>query len=633
LEWFIDHWLKAPAVAVDEFAPGVGDKLVAAARAVKERHPDNFLAMWFSGGYEYWPQLREVVDLFLPEVYLNYLGFNVERFDAALRAARTAGVLSKTALGLGINSREAGARRDLTPEQLRQQFIYLKRAAPAVGGVAFFHAAATPPGLLEVADQLCYDYFLAPVIKVTDLALTPPTPQAGKEASLQVRLTNVGNMDARHVQVEVRLVRPRRRSSPPLVVWNLPRLTVGETASRTESFPVPPGNTRLRVRVVPRRRYTVLDGQQEVVLLASPPPVGPALDVAVPPPKTPVPARLLQLPLPSTAPRAEVWRLQQLDGTGQVVAEGFAQRVFSGPAGEAYLTWTDRNPPNQKDQHPSINTRDFRYFRFLPTEAKAPPGVKREGWTFRTAFYTATLDPARDLLVELRPPDVEENLWTKPWTFQAPGHEGFGEPRVMAGPVATTVVVPFASEQATGESRYTFFARYPALKIARCYQPRRPLTVHSAQEGCSLPQRGGTYALQGGTGALVERGLLHNSTKYRDLLFGYSAAHPGPENAKRVGWFDFSWPEEYGAGLGVVLEERWRTAKSRVYDVTRYYDGADWINVFYVFDTETTVAGEQRSVLYLVPHGYLNFVGPEVVPPAAVLWREVRQRFTVRWWP
>jgi len=145
-----------------------------------------------------------------------------------------------------------------------------------------------------------------------------------------------------------------------------------------------------------------------------------------------------------------------------------------------------------------------------------------------------------------------------------------------------------------------------------------PTTVRPGEEAWWL-QRGGSYALQPGVGGVIARGELRDATEYRDLLFGYLAGLPTERNATQAGWLDFSWRTAESAGLGLALAERWRDAAFGSYDVTRLYDGADWLEITYVWGAETTLAREQVCRYFLIRHSRLDMaITP--VPPARAVW-------------
>ncbi|UCH36048.1 MAG: hypothetical protein JSV65_06755 [Armatimonadota bacterium] len=191
---FVTYWgdLLAQSergIAIDEFGCDYGgevdQKMAAALRRVKAEHPDGFVLAWSAGplsdvltaGY------RESANLVLPEVYMQYLGWHYPVFDRIAEQARAAGIADKTVFGLCTTTDKGG----VTKEQLEEQFRYIKRLAPEFPGVAFYNAYRVAPGMIEWADELCYRYFIAPVLTVKE-----------SERDEWI-LRNIGGIDARDV--------------------------------------------------------------------------------------------------------------------------------------------------------------------------------------------------------------------------------------------------------------------------------------------------------------------------------------------------------------------------------------------------------------------------------------------------
>jgi hypothetical protein len=194
---FVAYWSEALAqsergIAIDEFGcdngGAVDRRMATALRRVKSQHPDSFILAWNAGhlpdvltaGY------RESADLIVPEVYMQYVGWLYPAFDGVAKQARAAGIAGKTVFGLCTTTDKGG----VTKEQLERQFRYIKRVAPEFPGVAFFNAYRVASGMLEWADELCYRYFILPVLTVE------------RGTSGRWRLRNIGGVDAEHVWVK-----------------------------------------------------------------------------------------------------------------------------------------------------------------------------------------------------------------------------------------------------------------------------------------------------------------------------------------------------------------------------------------------------------------------------------------------
>jgi hypothetical protein len=75
--------------------------------------------------------------------------------------------------------------------------------------------------------------------------------------------------------------------------------------------------------------------------------------------------------------------------------------------------------------------------------------------------------------------------------------------------------------------------------------------------------------------------------------------------------------------MGVAIEDRWRDAASKSYDVTRLYDAADWLEVLYVWGTEATISRPQTSCVWLVPHGSMDLLHATEPSATQALWRHL----------
>ena len=129
-------------------------------------------------------------DLLLPEVYFNYWGHHSYRrgLDSYIDSAKQHGLTDKYVIALGTVARG----RPSTPAQIEREVRYLRRQAPEMPGVAFYGYRRTD--LARLNDQLCYKYFIAPVIIVEKTV-------EGAEGTMDLTVRNIGGMTARDVTV------------------------------------------------------------------------------------------------------------------------------------------------------------------------------------------------------------------------------------------------------------------------------------------------------------------------------------------------------------------------------------------------------------------------------------------------
>jgi len=621
-EQFAADYVQHRCIAIDEVGgPGeVTDKILAAIREHKRRHPDGFVAVWFMGAHDYWREIADVVDLFLPEIYLNYGGNHLGRFAPYLRVTRATGTAHKCIPALGINvikdEKTGEVRVSPTREDVLRQIQHLKRVAPDWVGVGFFTSYSAAPGVAEYADELCEQYYLNPVLSVTDLRVIPSAGKSaiGASGAARVAIKNVGGTPARNVQWvagwtghtdEMR----SGRSQLKAVRGTIRRIAPGQTESLQFALNLPRGINVLSFSLMPQKEVTLLD---------------PTITRVVARVVTPPQSRLIAL-RPLALPRWDVlvsipwqegnWTVEELDAIGKSIRKlPAAVRPLTPGSDEVRLQFLASG----------LTASGGRRFFLVRRSAVAVQQKERrvgEGQiSIERGSFRAEIDLSRGLLRSLRVGNKQTELLKSAWSFACPGAEVIGVTQITESALGTEVFIPFNTPELTGGTRYTFYRNTPLIEIARRLVPRQALQVKGASEGCAIEQRGGTFALQAGVGALVNRGQLQDSDKYRDLLFGYLGEPPRPDNADCCGWFDFSWQRDEDAGLGVVLARRWKDAATESYDVTRYYDGSDWLQINYVWGVETTIERPQESVVYLLPHGFVDFALREALSPAQELW-------------
>lgn len=617
-EQFVASYNASPWIAIDELAglDDAGRRILDAVRAHRQAHPDGFRLVWFIGAHEYWRDYTDCVDLFVPEIYLNYRGNHLGQFDAYFRTIRAAGVMDRTVPGLGVNVRKDKDTGEIivapSRDDVLRQVRYLKTVAPEIPGVGFF-STGTAPGVGEYCDQLCRDYYIEPVVSLVEGSLRAELD--GDLVRITTSVHNVGGMRARDVCVQFgHWVDGEFTPTAESVLETLP-VNAPQTVHADVPLHGPVGTYGCRIRE--SAGYTVLSGEESAVAarpdMAQPGPVvyqhrnqttAPGLPLFAPSPADgrPVDARPLA-PDASVGPAAAATLLPPLPGEP-----------------DALLTWT---PTALPPTGPAL-------FRLQPAaeEYTTPQWARRDGSavTLPMPHYTALLDVATDAITSLTPAGSETNILSGPWAFSSTGKDSYGEPEIDQQPGGVLVTVPFKGDLAEGFSRYFFYSTASAIRIERYFEPIGELTVTASSEGCRLAQQGGTFALQPGVGGPVRRGELQDGSDYRDLLFGYGGEHPTPYTADKCGWLDFSFREDVQAGMGVAIERRWRAAKSKVYDVTRFYDASDFIQILNLWQAEVTITEPQTQIVYLLPHRFIDFTDEAVTPPAQTLWENLHNR-------
>ncbi|MBC7288956.1 MAG: hypothetical protein H5T86_13160, partial [Armatimonadetes bacterium] len=467
IEHFIRGWSSHEAIAIDEFGgpPEHCEKFYKALVEARKLNPTGFIAVWFMGGYDYWPKLRDIVDLFLPEIYLNYLGFNLSRFDPHIRLARSTGCFDKTLPGLGINvvtDGKGNVRWRPTPEQVIAQIRYLKQIAPDLRGLAFFSYSSAEPEVRKAADQACEDYFLRPVADLVELRIAPERGRPGQAATATFILRNAGGMPARGLQVWL------SGAGKKQVVWK-GDIDAGAERELSFSWRPPSGWREVSVSIAPAGGTTLLRGEARGVVarIATDAPLALSARETTGQSLTRVP---VFLPLPGRHPPATAARPLGQDGSASAMF--VPVQIVEGPDGSRAV-WLDPLPVGGK--------RLWMLSQTAPTpdlftlERQGPVFIVKAG---EAAF---TLDASQDALTSVSAGGRE--ILGSPWRMNWDAWRGFAEPRVEVGPLGVVITVPVSNEVIEGYSRYAFFGGL--VEITRWFRPKADkIEVQNAGEGC-----------------------------------------------------------------------------------------------------------------------------------------------------
>ncbi|MBC7329787.1 hypothetical protein H5T88_05435 [bacterium] len=572
----------AEGIGIDEYgACEVSDKVLEAIKMFKRNNPNLKIALWTTGGDE--EKLSPYVDYFLPEVYLNYHNMHLGVLEEAIKGIKEKRLERQTLIGLGINYEPQHRTLLTAPAELEEQFRLIKSSCPDILGVAIFYYGSVPQ-LDRLSDELFYRYFVLPVYSYEWTI--------GKEkgiAKVKGKVKNIGNMKGKEVEVLL-LVDGKNFKKE-----KIDNLKVNREKDFTfELKGLKKGFHIIRVRIIGDANSTVLNNEKEEVL---------AVGISPPSPSSskgfsalwlpPSPMKRENQPLYYKLPKG--WRSARVISMDQngVLLKEFPCQINS--EGEA-IWMEDEIPAGER-----------RFYLLFEVERKCSTiFFIKEKWTFENEYYRASFDLERDELNEL---SVEgENLFSSPWKLELQPVKNLNILRekiaLNQGEVFSELVIPFESEELKGYSRYTLFRKSPLIEIRRSITPKGEIETEGAREGASLTQREGVFQAYAGEGALrISKGRLEVSDKYRDLYFGYLGSSPSPDNRRKAGWFDFSWIDP-PIGLGIAIIERWIDSKSKTYDVTRFYDGGDWIDIFYVFQTKSTLNRQQESKVYLLPHRF-----------------------------
>ena len=331
-EWsvaqFTRSYTDSPWIAIDEVGAydETGRKIIAAVRAHQQAHPAGCRVLWSMGVHDYWREVRDAVDLFVPEIYLNYSGDHLGRIDEYVGRARRVGCLDRTIPGLGINvvkDRENRPTVVPTREDVLRQVRHLKTIAPELPGVGFFTANAAP-GVAEYADQLCGEYYVNPVLTLVPGSLRRRL--TGETLELSGILRNCGGMTARAISVEF----GQGCGSQFQMVTEkaVAALAPGGEAAVTASLPLVAGAHAYGLRIAAPRDLALLNGNLWTMAARGLPPEA----CVVYQPLTETPAGGLPL-FAEAPPGAEISAARGL-GPGGRAAEAAAATVLPGLPGD-----------------------------------------------------------------------------------------------------------------------------------------------------------------------------------------------------------------------------------------------------------------------------------------------------------
>lgn len=596
-------WSKVPqgaaGIGIDEYIGGEsGDKVSEVIKRFKKENPHLKVALWTSGGIP--ADIASYVDYFIPECYLNYHNMHLGHIYNSVKEIREKNMERKTLLGLGINYEPAQGTALTTNEELESQFEILKKYCPKLLGVAIFYYGSVPQ-LDKKADELFYRYFVLPVLTY-DWEIKN---EKGKPA-VTGWVKNIGNMDGGPFEIVISV--DGKEAKKATFQW----LRVDELKNFV--FPLDDlasGFHIIKVKIKTTANQTIINNEKEEIIGIKVSAIKSRGGVALFLPPCPYPRK--KQPLRFSLP--ERWL------SGRVFFTDLKGKTFkelpSQVNGENELVWIEGEiPPG-----------DSRIYLLFPAEEKGSSlsSLPNQRIDFANEFYSFALDISKDEIVSLRVSG--EELFSSPWRIELHPASNWqpiiGKVEVRDGEVFKEVTIPFKGEGYQGISHYIFYYKSPIVEIRRQINPDISLELDSAREGAGFPQREGFYRAFSGEGALrLSQGKLENTDRYKDIYFGYLGNSPEPENSEKAGWFDFCW-DKPAIGLGIGIVKRWIDSKSRTYDVTRFYDAGDWVDVFYVFQTKTKINRPQLSFLLLLPHKSADFE-KETVPILPYYYTEKR---------
>lgn len=248
-----------------------------------ERYPQHFTALWVCGSL-HWPYCnitRNVyrkdkgISLLMLECYSNFQVVELRSqrrfayYDQRIDMARQQDVITNSVMTLGIDGHQD--KFNLTAYEIEDEVRYIRRHAPEMPGVGFFHFETKSPELIPVADELCRRYFIEPLLQVwpEDLQFSRRDVKAGEIIDVYAGVYNLGGMDADNIEtrlfVDGKLLKKETLHLPALTETGAPRAVQLKAAWKAKK-----GYHTFRVEIHPKGKETVLDGIAEQTIRVKP---------------------------------------------------------------------------------------------------------------------------------------------------------------------------------------------------------------------------------------------------------------------------------------------------------------------------------------------------------------------------
>lgn len=241
-----------------------------------QNSPEYFSALWICGSLRssYCNITKNLyrkkgVDLLLLECYSNFLVPEFKSYsryayyDQRIDMARQQDIMHNTIIALGIT--DNADKFNLEPYEIEDEVRYVRRKAPEMPGIGFFHANGAKQEMVPAADDLCRKYYIEPVLQIWnhDLQIDNLTPKVGEELKIIAHVYNIGGMDAEKAKIKIYLDDEVIATE----IIRIPALKTGESPKpSTVTAKVKLSKSKyymLRAEILPLSRATVLDGKAE----------------------------------------------------------------------------------------------------------------------------------------------------------------------------------------------------------------------------------------------------------------------------------------------------------------------------------------------------------------------------------
>ena len=249
---FISGMDQSDGMCIDEYTydddPETIKINIEALTRARAARPDKFITAWAHTPDHYINLFRTTADLVWIESYMTLHGPKryEEFFGSQINDLRKHGMSERAVLVQGI----FGWKTPMTLEDLENSVRFVRHYAPEIPGMGFYGGFVRGPWAKHYAlcDELCYKYFIAPVITSAGKLLV-------KEGVMMAVLKNIGGMNAHEVKIAAVEKKTKRE------IGRSDALSIPADGSVTVflSLPKDAEAAELNMRIVPSENYTVLE--------------------------------------------------------------------------------------------------------------------------------------------------------------------------------------------------------------------------------------------------------------------------------------------------------------------------------------------------------------------------------------
>jgi hypothetical protein len=153
-----------------------------------------------------------------------------------------------------------GFHGGVTKPQLEDAVRYVRKQAPEMPGIAFYASGKTLKWLQDThmrsfMEELCERYYIKPVLEVNGLWVNHAQLQAKQSTKVQVRIDNLGGMEARQVRVNVYATHLNTNKKEKIGVLTFDKVGVGFSEIVDKSL----NDTQYKTEVIDGREVPIFN--------------------------------------------------------------------------------------------------------------------------------------------------------------------------------------------------------------------------------------------------------------------------------------------------------------------------------------------------------------------------------------